>query len=38
MQAVTDYAQQANKVKVTSSELQALASDLDNEIKANFKV
>jgi methyl-accepting chemotaxis protein len=36
--AVSEYAQQANKVKVTSSELQTLAHDLDGEIKENFTV
>ena len=36
--AVSEYAQQANKVKVTSSELQTLAHELDDEIKENFTV
>jgi methyl-accepting chemotaxis protein len=38
MQAVTEYAQQANKIKTASGTLKTSASGLDKEIKASFKV
>jgi hypothetical protein len=38
MQAVTEYTEQANKVKTSSSTLKTLAGDLDKQIKENFTV
>jgi len=38
MQAVSEYSNQANKVKTSSSTLKELAVGLDTQIKENFKV